>query len=37
MDGFDPKRTPTVIQKLIVEKKVFGPVPFPRTRTNEAR
>ena len=35
-DGFDPKRTPDVIQKLIVEKKVFALFLSRGTPTNEA-
>ena len=35
-DGFDPKRTPEVIQKLIVEKKVFALFLSRGTPTNEA-
>src|SRR5258707_14397623 len=35
-DGFDPKRAPEVIQKLIVEKKVFALFLSRGTPTNEA-
>src|SRR6266705_1732670 len=35
-DGLDPKRTPEVIQKLIVEKKVFALFLSRGTPTNEA-
>src|SRR2546428_13794237 len=35
-DGFDPKRTPDVIQKLIVEKKVFALFLSRGTPPNEA-
>jgi len=35
-DGFDPKRTPEVIQKLIEEKKVFALFLSRGTPTNEA-